>query len=216
MILRRPFELIVARTFDAVVVAVRGPVNARRAGWLLEIVADLVDADDVVDLAVDLRHALVGGDAEVTATVAALADWRGVTGATAGGGVRQPQSLNPGGTACGHNGRFQLSLTPEEQVVRQREVMRFHPSGLNLATPRRLDQRSERGGPSTTANAQASPRWHPPPAERVPCCAQPITTNVADTPRPFKTVGAQHPSATGRQTDVTDDVTAPSHSRTRP
>ena len=69
------FELVRARTFDAVVVTVRGPVDARRAGWLLENVADLVD-DDVVDLAVDLRHALVGGDAEVAAAVAALADWR--------------------------------------------------------------------------------------------------------------------------------------------
>ena len=123
-----------ARTFDAVVVTVRGPVDARRAGWLLEIVADLVNADDVVDLAVDLRHALIGGDGEVAATVAALADWRGVTVRPPAGGVRQPQSLNPGGTACGRYGRFRLSLTPEEQVALQREVMRFHPSGLDLAT----------------------------------------------------------------------------------
>jgi len=77
MIFRRPFELVVVRTFDAVVVTVRGPVDARRAGWLLEIMADLVGADDVVDLAVDLRHAHLGGDGEVAATVAALADWRG-------------------------------------------------------------------------------------------------------------------------------------------
>ncbi len=133
MILRRPFELVVARTFDAVVVTVRGPVDAQRAAWLLEIVADLADADDVVDLAVDLRHTLVGGDAEVAAAVAALADWRGVTVRPPAGGVRQPPALNPSGTVCGHPGRCRLSLTPEEQVVRQRE-MRLHPSGHDLPT----------------------------------------------------------------------------------
>lgn len=138
--LRRPFELVVARTFDAVVVTVRGAVDARRAGWLLEIVADLVDADDVMDLTVDLRHAHIGGDAEVAATVHAMAAWRGVTVRPPAGGVRQQQSLNCG-TVCGHHGRRRLSLTRAEQVERQRDVMRLHPSGLDLATD--PDQRGD-------------------------------------------------------------------------
>jgi len=120
------FEQVVARTFDAVVVTVRGPVDARRAGWLLEIVAALVDDDDVVDLAVDFRH--LGGDAEVAATVAALADWRGVTVRPPAGGVCQPQSLNPGGTVCGHHGRFRTTLKERAAT-------------LGVAPPRRVRPR---------------------------------------------------------------------------
>lgn len=141
------------RPFDAGLVTVRGPADARRAGWPLEIVADLVDGDAVVDLAVDLRHAHLSGDADVAATIAALADWPGVTLRRPTGGVSQSQPLHPGVTAYRHHGRFGLCQTPRDQVARQREVMRFHPSGVDLATGSDQGKMTMIGGDSTTLSA---------------------------------------------------------------